>query len=90
MLARESGTTPGAETRSMSRKAFWIAVSMPSASRSTLTKPTMSMSSLSHCRMVRPSMLAGSMGTRSMSGPSLIVKPPTWMLMWRGRPSSVA
>ena len=59
---------------------------MPSASTSTFRMPSASMSSLSQQMTVRSSIAAFSIGTSSSSRPSVITKPPTCWLRWRGKP----
>src|SRR5665647_2342290 len=60
------------------------AVSIPSPSRSNLTKPASAQSSLSHCSTVRPGIRAHSTGHTSITGRSHITMPPEWMPRWRG------
>ena len=62
---------------------------MPSASTSTLSRPSASRSSLSHWITVRSGMAAFSIGTSSASGPREMTKPPTCCDRWRGKPRSI-
>ena len=76
------------------RCSFWptnssarcTALSMPSASTSTLIRPSVSRSSLSHWITVRLSIAAFSTGTRRDTSSRAITKPPGCWLRWRGKP----
>ena len=61
---------------------------MPSASTSTLRRPSASRSSLSHSMTVRSSIAAFSIGTTSSSRLRVMTKPPTCWDRWRGKPIS--
>ena len=72
----------------MRSKLLRIAVSMPSASTSTLSMPSASMSSLSHSMKVRSFMAPLRMGTVSSRRSRVSTKPPTCCDRWRGKPIS--
>ncbi len=62
---------------------------MPSASTSTLSRPSASRSSLSHSMTVRSGIAAFSIGTRCDKGPREMTKPPVCCDRCRGKPSRV-
>ena len=61
---------------------------MPSASTSTLRRPSASRSSLSHSTIVRSSIAVFITGTTSSSRSRVMTKPPLCWVRWRGKPIS--